>query len=340
MGTAVNGGEKALVRQQASVAVAARDAFDPRQVGLLAALAPGAPQPVFNQFLEACVRYELDPFMGQIWLARMAGQDGATGGWVVMVGRDGLLAVANRSRDDAGEKDFLGIDGDVVYSNDTFKKRNTPEGPQVEHEVTNVADRGEMVGAWAICSRRGRTPTYFFASYKQYLPKSEAKQKKSPWAQYDDAMILKCAQSVATRLSFSITGLVVAEEVIERIQPGTTTESGESVAGRIDWGQDEQLKARLATLFAKVNEMQPGKWLPRKVELALQGKNDAERNQLADELESWITERGGEVPVIFDAGPPPTTEVDGVEVEEADFTPLDGDERGDEFGDEPGLRVD
>lgn len=330
---ATSTGSRALA-QRTSVAVAARDAFDPRQVGLLEALAPGAPSPVFNQFLEACVRYELDPFMGQIWLAQMGGRDGSGGGWVVMVGRDGLLTVANRSRDDDGVKDFEGIEGDVVYSNDKFSKRNMKNGPQVTHEVTNVADRGEMVGAWALCHRRGRKSSYFFAQYKQYLPRSQAKRDKSPWAQYDDAMILKCAQSVALRLAFSITGLVVAEEVIERITPGTTTDRGEGVAGQLDWGEDELVKARLVSLFAKVNEMEPGKWLPRKIELALRGKGDAERVRLADELEEWITERGGEVPTILD----PVLE--GEDITEGEFEPVDnGDER-DDLDDGSGMQVD
>lgn len=290
-----------------SVGTVARDSYDPRQVGLLKDLAKGAPPPVFEQFLELSARYELDPFMGQIWLAQMSGQNGANGGWVVMVGRDGLLAMANRS------PDFMGLRSGVVYSADVFKKWEDEEtnetkikhesrwqiakddnGTTIRAEGAPLKTRGKILGAWALVYRHGRMPTYWFAEYDQYLPKSEAKREKGPWSQYDDAMIAKCAQSTALRLSFSISGLVVAEEVSTRV-----IQAGVQAIGtpqEIDWGGDGEIAARLMVLFDKCNEIETGAWLPAKIRVTLRGKNDEQRLLLVQELEAWIVEHGHEVP--------------------------------------------
>lgn len=289
------------------VGTVARDSFDARQVGLLQDLAKGAPPQVFNQFLELSARYELDPFMGQIWLAQMGGQNGANGGWVVMVGRDGLLAMANRA------PDFKGLRSGVVYSADVFKKwededtnetkvkhesrwvnAKDDDGKPVRAEGTAVKTRGKILGAWALVYREGRMPTYWFAEYDQYLPKSEAKREKSPWSQYDDAMIAKCAQSTALRMAFSISGLVVAEEVSTRIISAGVQTLG--TPQEIDWGGDGQLAARLMVLFDKCNEMESGSWLPAKIRVTLRDKSDDQRLILAQELEDWIVGHGGEVP--------------------------------------------
>lgn len=314
-----------------SVGTVARDAYDPRQVGLLEDLCKGAPAPVFNQFLELSIRYGLDPFMGQIWLAKMQGENAAQGGWVVMVGRDGLLAYANR------QGDFLGLRSGVVYAADDFEawEDEETEQPKVIHKrhwvVAKDKDgkvktdddgvpikvRGKLLGAWAIAQRQGRIPSYWFAEYAQYLPKSASKREKGPWSQYDDGMIAKCAHSTALRLLYSVTGLVVAEEVSEKIVQQHRLKDGE---GEAEWGDDAELGARLRALFAAANEIEQGRWLPKKIAVTLRGKTDDEREGIAAELAAWITSHGGDLPA------PIVAEPDEV-VDEADFTVLDDPER-------------
>jgi hypothetical protein len=322
--------EVALVPR--SITQPARAAYDPRQVGLLKALSGGAPEPVFNQFLELSVLLDLNPFLGEIWLARMSGRDGEQGGYTVMVGRDGLLKNANR------QGDFGGMRSAVVYSADEFDVWDDEETghtkvKHVRHWVDAKDEQGEpildsgvprktrgmLLGSWALVAREGKPPTYFFAEYAQYLPRSQAKRDKTPWSQFDDAMILKCSQSTALRMGYSVTGVVSADEVpFQTSQPGV---GGEPVAGDVEWGDDAYLQQRLAALFAKANEIEPGEWLPKKIEVALQGKTDEQREALAEKIEGWIRERGGEVPVV----PVPEEE----HVEDADFEVIDtsGDHR-------------
>lgn len=63
-----------------------------------------------------------------------------------------------------------------------------------------------------------------------------------------------------------------------------------------EYGDDPLLAAWLVALIVAVNEIEPGTWLPKKVKLALKGKEQFEREAFAESLVAWIEERNGIVP--------------------------------------------
>lgn len=153
----------------------------------------------FEMFMYLAKAYGLDPFRKEIFFVKYVPKsaDPMRVAGNIIVGRDGLLKIAQRS----GE--FEGIDGDVVRQADTM--RRVKGG--VEHTYGD-GDRGPIVGAWAIAYRKGCIPTYFYA------PISEYRADFNPvWKKYESAMILKCAESTVLRKAFNITGLTGEEEI-------------------------------------------------------------------------------------------------------------------------------
>ena len=155
-------------------------------------VAIGANDSELSMFLSIASKYELDPFLREIWFANMGNRN------VIMTGRDGYLKIANRN------PNFDGITGDVVHANDKFIK----EGDIVKHAYTGQ-DRGVIIGAYAIVYRKDRAhPIFCFAPFNEYN-----KGGRGVWGQYPSAMILKVAESMALKRAFSISGLVTEEEI-------------------------------------------------------------------------------------------------------------------------------
>lgn len=271
-----------------------RQRFDAEQVNLIRdTVAKGASLPQLHLFLELAARYELDPFTGQIWCANMGGQNGGSGAMVIMVGRDGFLAIANRN------PEFEGMDGDVVRANDDFKVEMVKGERVVTHNYTTTTDtvasfegdghvmaddgRGPILGAWAMVYRQGRKPTYFFARMEEYLPKSQNKREKSPWGAQESAMILKCAESTALRKAFNITGLVGAEEAARQLASGEP----EPEALNLD-SVPEEARERVADLIFEANELRPGSYRPARVKLMFAGKSPEEVEKLILDLSAFV----------------------------------------------------
>lgn len=270
----------------------ARTDFQQEQRDLIRnTVAPEATQAEFDLFLEIAARYQLNPLTGEIYLAKMGGTNGGGGRFTMLVGRDGFLAIANRN------PDFRGIESDVVHEFDTFKK--TKDGVIHEYEMgsggemprdkppeadgepgvvmPSIKKRGAIVGAWAIVHRQGRVPTFFFAPYASYA------KNHGPWKQYPDAMIRKVAIANALREAFNLSGLYHESEIeqLRAEQAGSPTGEPEG------FGTDE-IGARLDGLVEEARTVLPGKYLPARVHLVLQGKDDDERKAFADALEAEL----------------------------------------------------
>jgi phage recombination protein Bet len=289
----------------------ARREYAREQIDLIkATVASGATDAELDLFLELCARYQLDPFAGQVFCARMRGTDGEGGKMVTMVGRDGMLLIARRY------DDFEGLLGDYVCEHDEFRTVNRDDDVLVTHVYGKPSERGEVVGAWAKVKRRGFMPTYFFARLEDYKP-THSKVNKTPWGPQEATMILKCAQSTALRFAFSITGLVGAEEVSRFVGPAEQVDASDA-----EWGDDPVLAERLAELFAAANATVSDSYRPRKIQAMLAGKSEGERRQIALDLESFIEANGGEVPPV-----PADSTVDdpNEEIEEAEFTTVEPD---------------
>lgn len=245
--------------------------------------------------LQLAARYKLDPFAREIWAVPTRGKNGERKGTLILVGRDGLLAVAERHRT------FRGFRNLPVYENDEFsyeaEPREMPDGTfsHVRHSFKVTEDRGKLLGAWAEAYRKDRPAVFFYAPLEQYFPKSEKKAEYSPWSTTLDVMIAKCALATSLRLAFRISGLYLEEEM-EQARRHEPDRGGEYVGP--DYGDDPVVEARLRQLFAAAEEAQPGSWLPGKVNVTLsQLESHEDRVALMAYLEQFILDRGGEVPL-------------------------------------------
>lgn len=245
----------------------------------------------FHMFLELCAKYDLDPFAKEIYAAKMGNKNGETGNVVMIVGRDGLLKIAGRT----GE--FLGIEGDVVREQDTFSKAAGTHLP--DHSYSGGPKmRGAIVGAWAVAYRQGRQPTYFFAPLEEYKPPPGKKLDYSPWSSQISAMILKCAESMALRKAFSITGVAGEEEMARnRMLASMSNEDAPvQIEQAVEWGDNEVLAVWLQQLVEAANTVQPDMYRPAKLKAKLAGRSEEEREEFAVEVVEWLIGRDADVP--------------------------------------------
>lgn len=103
-----------------------------------------------------------------------------------------------------------------------------------------------------------------------------------------------------------------------------------------DYGDDPELAAWLLMLFAATNHTEPGRWLPKKIELALKGKTQEQREELAAELVAWLEGAG----VIPPERPVPINLDDEHEEVEGMIVDDPGDVIGGDDGEAEGLIVD
>ena len=284
--------ETALVRPEdratQGMVLADRMYNDEHRAALARYLGVAPDNPALFPMLAVCAAWGLDPFAGQVWLLKQKGRD-ASGQerWRPAAGRDGYLAIANR------QPDFLGVQGDVVREQDTFKVawQTLDNGmrPIVEHAYEQSPGEGEerkvrgpILGGWAIVSRTGRLPVYYFAPWAEHMRDPE----KSAWS-FKSAMILKAAQSMALRLTYSITGLVPVDEmnvglpetgVIEEAPPERPWADDD-----LPWGDDPLgTELREAVMASWHNGSQ--EWSRARLGLLLQG----DRQALLKEIEASL----------------------------------------------------
>ncbi|MBS3768172.1 MAG: recombinase RecT [Candidatus Cloacimonetes bacterium] len=92
----------------------------------------------FRMFMHLAKSYGLDPFNGEIFFWKMNGKP------TIMTSRDGYLKIAD------SHPSYDGLVSDVVRANDVFKR----ERDNINHEYG--ADRGEIIGAYALVYRKDR----------------------------------------------------------------------------------------------------------------------------------------------------------------------------------------
>jgi phage recombination protein Bet len=254
----------------------ARFQWEPEQVEAIRhTVAKDCTGPEFVMFLELAARYKLDPFAKQIWAARMGdGQPIA-----IIVGRDGLLSIAERY------EEFEGMDSDVVVEGDRLI-RDKATGEFI-HEWGEGHLVGKIIGAWATVYRSDRQrPITFYARWDEY-----AKQNSKFWQRYKSAMIVKCAESMALKRAFTISGVLVEEEVSEYQEHGVINR-----ASVIEWGQDPLLAAWLQELVEAANKAKKNAYRPQKILALLKGRDDSERRAFAQEVMRTILAHDGTIP--------------------------------------------
>jgi len=255
----------------------ARDGYDGKTVALIkSTVASGATDAELGLFLEVSARYQLDPFAKEIWCVKMPGKNGAGGSMAIIVARDGFLKIANR------HPDFLGMHSDTVCENDEFVKEWDGNSVIVKHTAGKPAERGKTVGAFAIVRRSGKVDSFFYAALSEYRPKSEAKLKYSPWGAQESAMIIKCAESVALRKAFSVSGVMGEGEEARATERGTlpaVTTDG------FPTDLSEDVCMVLLEAFAEQRRLNIDPWRPAKIKALLAGATDTSASDIAERLE-------------------------------------------------------
>lgn len=139
-------------------------------------------------FLQVAKSYDLSPFKKEVWCIK-----GFNNQLLVFAGRDGHLAAAQKDRR------WNGIASSEVRSNDDFSL-DIPNG-KVNHTFS-WKDRGEIVGAYAICKPKGcDTPTIEWVEMKPYDKGS------STWKSDPAAMIKKVAETHCLKKAYGLSGL-------------------------------------------------------------------------------------------------------------------------------------
>jgi phage recombination protein Bet len=257
----------------------ARDGYDPKTIALIKnTVARGASDAELGLFLEVSARYQLDPFAKEIWCIKMPGKNGGGGSMGIIVARDGFLKIANR------HPDFMGMHSDTVCENDEFKKEWDGSSVIVNHSAGKPAERGKTIGAFAVVRRKDKTDSFFYAPLEEYRPKSEAKLKYSPWGAQESAMIIKCAEAVALRKAFSVSGVMGEGEedrVAERTATASVTVEGDGVPENLN----EEIAVKLRAAFEKQRELEIDPWRPAKVRALLATVDNDAADAIADTLE-------------------------------------------------------
>lgn len=139
-------------------------------------------------FIFVSSRLQLDPLNKEVWCYKDSQSN-----LLVFAGRDGFLSKAQKS------PKWNGILSSEVRSKDDFKL-NIPEG-KVEH-IKNVMDKGDIVGAYAICKPKGcELATVEWVDFDVY------NRNYGAWKTHPADMIKKVAELHALKKAYGVSGL-------------------------------------------------------------------------------------------------------------------------------------
>lgn len=156
-------------------------------------IAKGISDSELQMFMHLSQKYGLDPFLKEIYYSGQMK--------TIITSRDGYLKVAQRNLE------FEGIQSMAVCKNDDF---SVDMVNNVVNHSFGKGERGDVIGAWAVCYRRGRRPVIAYADYIEYNKGNQI------WKTYKSAMCCKVAEVFALKRQFGISGLVTEEEIEAR----------------------------------------------------------------------------------------------------------------------------
>ena len=212
----------------------------------------GTSVPELAMFLAVAHKYDLNPTLNEIWLAR----DTKKNRLIVLTGRDAYLKIAIK---DAG---YGGINSGVVYAKDTFVQTKTGDGKvEIDHQITSLQDRGQIVGAYCVAYHANRVPVTVVRTWAHY----SKLHAKGPWISNPDDMIETRVIVAALRRQFNISGLYTEGELPDVVPAGAAPKSGELVVENVLEGENDrvrELKDQIAKLRDKEEEVQEAVIVP------------------------------------------------------------------------------
>lgn len=150
-------------------------------------VAKGTTKVELAYFINVCKSVGLNPFVKEIWCYK-----DLKGNLLVFAGRDGFLAKAQTN------PFFNGIRSSEVCQNDVFSIDIANN--KIEHSF-GVAERGAIVGAYAIVFRKNGEPTIEYVDFKFY------NKGYNTWKTHPAEMIKKVAETHALKKGFGISGI-------------------------------------------------------------------------------------------------------------------------------------
>jgi len=139
-------------------------------------------------FLQVANSYQLSPFKKEVWCYRDNKNN-----LIIFAGRDGHLSAAQK------DSRWNGIASSEVRANDSFTA-DIPNG--VVRHTYGFGDRGEIVGAYAICKPKGcdiaTIEVVEFATYNKGY---------NTWKSDPAAMIKKVAETHCLKKAYGLSGL-------------------------------------------------------------------------------------------------------------------------------------
>lgn len=146
-------------------------------------------------FLSVANKYDLDPFLGEIYFVKFKDKS------QIMSGRDGYRKIAMR------EPTYKVHYSDYVCENDTFEiTRKMGKLVDMEHKYSHT-DRGALIGAYCVLETTDNRRYFYYAEFKKY------NTGKNAWGSYPNDMIIKVAETRVFKSFANINGIQAEESM-------------------------------------------------------------------------------------------------------------------------------
>lgn len=204
-----------------------RYGLDKQQIDVVkSTVAKGTTDMELAYFLSVAKSYELSPFKKEVWCYK-----DNKGNLLVFAGRDGHLAAAQK------DLRWNGIASSEVRAKDTFSA-DIPNG-KINH-LYGFGDRGEIVGAYAICRPKGcEIATIEVVAFDVY------NKGYNTWKSDPAAMIKKVAETHCLKKAYGLSGL--ASEYDFEVDQATQRVYASDHNGKPTMGQIEYVAGLINT---------------------------------------------------------------------------------------------
>lgn len=218
---------------------------DERIAAIARTVAPDGASPAeIGMFLAVAHRYDLDPFLNEIWLVKDRGR------LMVLTGRDSFLKVARR------DPNYLGYREGAVYEKDEFTLAHTDDGVSIVHRINGFA-RGSLAGAFCVVYLKDRPPVLILRRFDDY----RHLQGKDNWKANPEDMLLARVITAAHRLAFNISGLYTADEAADvEFHGDVDADSARAKAGTKQTVEEIKAKLRARKKEEKEEEIEDAEY--------------------------------------------------------------------------------